>query len=124
MASLGPRALTEDEAGVLAVLLAADFPGAQELREQLRTARATPGCGCGCGTIDLHVDAGAPRAAVDFQPSGATVVGADGKPIGSVLVFVQDGCLSSLEVAGFVDEPLPMPRPDELIDVTAGPSAG
>ena len=112
-----PRPLTDDEAGVLAALLAVDFPGVQALREQARAALASPGCDCGCGTIDLHPVGGPSADVQEHVPVEGTVVGSDGEPEGVVLLLVRQGRLLSLEVAGFVDEPLAMPSPDRLTDV-------
>ena len=94
---------------MLALLLAQDFPGAGALREQARDVRATPGCDCGCGTIALHPAGGPPAEVADRVPVKGTVLGPAGEPVGLVLLFVDEGRLSSLVVAGFVDEPLAMP---------------
>jgi hypothetical protein len=48
-----------------------------------------------------------------------TVVGADGRPVGGVLLFVEDGRLSRLDITSHGD-PLPAPAPDR---VTWGPTA-
>lgn len=82
---------------------------------QARQVSASPGCTCGCGTIDLHVpDDGPPSSASSPVPVEGTVVGAGGEPIGGLLLFVDDGRLSSLEVYSLVDDPLPMPLPERV----------
>ena len=99
-----------NEREVLDALLSHVFLGVDELRAQARQASASPGCTCGCGTIDLHVPDDSPRSSASSPvPVEGTVVGADGEPIGGLLLFVEDGRLSSLEVYSLVDDPLPMP---------------
>lgn len=39
----------------------------------------------------------------------------DGGPIGGVMLWLDRGLLSSLEVYTWADEPLPMPAVDELV---------
>jgi hypothetical protein len=115
-----PRPLTGNERALLDALLAHDFPGAPVLREQARAATSTPGCTCGCGTLDLHVPATAPTVAAGGPaPVEGTIRGADGRPLGGVLLFVEDGRLSRLDVTSHGD-PLPVPSPEQ---VTWGPTA-
>jgi len=47
------RPLTAREQIVLDVLLAADFPAAEALREQAKTVEVVDVCGCGCPSIDF-----------------------------------------------------------------------
>jgi hypothetical protein len=42
------------------------------------------------------------------------VVDADGEVIGGLLLFIDKGRLSSLEVYSLVDDPLPMPLPERV----------
>jgi len=114
------RALTAVEAAALTAVLAADFPGAAELRRQAATARVVGRCGCGCATIDLAVDDGTPRAEVlDRVPVEAAV------PAGGLLLFVDEGRLSCLEYWSTSGEPpaeFPPPaliRPEPTGDVEA-----
>ncbi|WP_433266103.1 hypothetical protein ACQPWR_02265 [Micromonospora vinacea] len=105
-----PRPLSPEEAAVLHALLAQDFPGASELRMQSRDVLAQPGCGCGCGTIWLwpqgrHLPASNATSPV---PAEGIVVDDQGKTIGGILLFVQEGQSADLEVYSY-DEPLPMP---------------
>jgi hypothetical protein len=114
-----PRPLTGTERALLDALLAHDFPGAPVLREQLREVTATPGCTCGCGTLDLHVPASAPTVAAGGPaPVEGTIRGADGRPAGGVLLFVEDGRLARLDVTSHGD-PLPVPPVEQ---VTWGPT--
>lgn len=108
------RPLSENERGVLGVLLSTEFPGVAALREQAAEALATPGgCPCGCGTINLIPGQGAPRAdGADPMPVGASFTDPEGRS-GGVLLFVTDGFLSVLEVYGYDDPPAaPMPAPE------------
>jgi hypothetical protein len=47
------RELTARERAVLEALLAVDFPGVEELREQVAGAVVVDGCSCGCPSIDF-----------------------------------------------------------------------
>ena len=98
-----PRELTAEERGALDFLLAGDFPGAGELREQAAAAIATGRCRCGCPTIDLSVD----RTRAQRAPVTATVpVQSDAHDgLSFLLVFTDDGWLTLLELAWVGDEP-------------------
>ena len=109
--SAGRRPLTTTERALLDALLDDEFDGVAELRAQARRATASTGCECGCVTIDLHVPDDVPAAsAVGTAPVEGTVVDASGEPIGGVLLFVEQGRLSGLEVHS-LDEPLRFPLP-------------
>jgi len=95
------RPLTATERTTLDALLAADFPGAVELRAQAATARVTGRCGCGCPSINLEVDRTLPVAEVADTPVAVEA----GVPGGGLIVFVADGRLSCLEYWGTEDEP-------------------
>jgi hypothetical protein len=119
-ADQAPRPLTTTERALLEALLAHDFAGAASLRQQVSRATATRGCSCGCGTLDLQVAGDAPTVAVGGPaPVEGTVRGADGRPVGGVLLFVEDGRLSRLDVTSHGD-PLPVPSPEQ---VSWGPTA-
>jgi hypothetical protein len=110
----GPRPLTPDARALLHALLAHDFPGAAELRAQVDRATATPGCRCGCGTLDLQVPGDVPTASSGgAAPVEGTVRGPDGAPVGNVLLFVEGGALSRLDVTSHGD-PLPLPSPEQV----------
>ena len=55
-ASEFPRPLNDSERAALNYLLAADFPGVEELREQARVASVVGRCLCGCASVDFSVD--------------------------------------------------------------------
>lgn len=110
MAQPETRPLAPHERTALDTLLAADFPGAGELRAQAVTARVSGRCGCGCPTIDLEVDEAAPRAAL----KGSVAVEAD-VPDGGLIVFVDGGRLSCLEYWTTADEtPAEFPPPGRI----------
>ncbi|HET6710630.1 hypothetical protein [Amycolatopsis sp.] len=103
-------ALTPNERTTLDTLLAADFPGAAELRAQAPTARVTGRCGCGCPTIDLAVAEATPRAQVESRVAVEAEV-----PDGGLIVFVEDGRLSGLEYWTTADDPpAAFPPPEEI----------
>jgi hypothetical protein len=101
MARAEPRPLTPNERTTLDTLLAADFPGAAELRAQAATARVTGRCGCGCPSINLVVDGALPVAELADDP---VAFEADG-PDGGLIVFAEEGRLSCLEYWSVGDEP-------------------
>ena len=108
------RPLTTTERALLDALLDSEFDGVEELRAQARWATASTGCECGCVTIDLHVPEDVPASsAAGPAPVEGTVVDAAGEPIGGVLLFVQSGRLSGLEVHS-LDEPRSVPPPERV----------
>ena len=113
--ALGARPPTSSELALIDAFLSRDFHGVEALRVQARRVSVSPGCTCGCGTLDVHVPDTAPRSSASGPvPVVGTVIGAEGEEIGGLLLFVHDGLLSSLEVYGFGDEPLPLPRPEQV----------
>jgi hypothetical protein len=51
--AMEPRPLTSRERAILDLLLAADFPAAEALREQAKAVEVIGICGCGCPSIDF-----------------------------------------------------------------------
>jgi hypothetical protein len=111
-----PRVLSDNERALLDGFLRPDFDGVEALRVQAPLVLASQGCTCGCGTIALHMPAGTPRSSAHSPlPVEGEVVGADGEPIGGLLLFLDDdGRLSSLEVYTHLDDPLQLPPADEV----------
>lgn len=107
------RPLSETERQVLNVMLAMEFPGASELREQVGSALVSRGCDCGCPSVDLVVEGDAPVAAVISRtPVNAEVDGVIG---GGLIVFVDKGRLSGLEFHSAEDSnPQEFPRLDKI----------
>ncbi|GAA1556530.1 hypothetical protein GCM10009678_44470 [Actinomadura kijaniata] len=100
------RNLPEDVADVLDLLLDGDGPAHRELRGQLPHLGVRERCGCGCGTAYFELDTDAvPPASV---PGRGTVIAAEAQIVtggeewlGEVLLFVQGGYLSWLEVCSY-----------------------
>jgi hypothetical protein len=105
-----PRELKPNEKALIDFLLIADFPGRNELQQQVECVQVVGDCDCGCGTIDLAVTGPCVRAGcrerVPVEAYGDTI---------TVLLFVRDGLLSSLEIVNCDDSrPLVYPSPDGL----------
>lgn len=103
-----PRPLNEDEERVLALLLHPSFSGVHELRDQARQAVVVGRCDCGCPTIELSVPSEM-RAAVPapnrLAPVEGRITSDTGEPVGDILLFVDDGRISSLELVWYTDDP-------------------
>ncbi|MCC5579593.1 hypothetical protein IMZ11_28585 [Microtetraspora sp. AC03309] len=112
--SSSERHLSVEEQAVILALLAQDFPGADELRAQVPSAVVSGRCACGCATVDLGAGTG-PRALTSPVQDGV-LISADvrGRSDG-VLLFVEEGHLSCLEVYSIKDEPATLPQPEDLI---------
>lgn len=111
-----PAPLTEDERTLLDALLAHDFPGVNELREQAQVVKAKKGCTCGCGTIDFVADtARLPRSdAASPVPVEGVMKDVDGNSVGGLILFVEYGILSSLEIFDCGTGPLPLPVVEQV----------
>lgn len=109
-----PRSLSEAERLVLDALLAADFPGAAELRAQLARVQVVGKCDCGCPTVDLAVPPDVPVSPVKTRarlvPVEGRVSPLAGEPPGDIILFVDDGRLSYLEYVSY-DDPSPAEWP-------------
>jgi hypothetical protein len=107
--------MSEDERALLTALLAHDFPGVEELREQALHVTAKKGCECGCGTIEFVADGTpVPRSvATNPVPVDGLVATADGDEAGGLILFVTDGMLKSLEIYSHT-EPLPLPGLEQV----------
>jgi hypothetical protein len=97
-----PRPLTGREAETLEFMLSAGFPGDETLRAQAAGAVVIEQCTCGCATIDFGLDADAPVAP---QLADAPLVQTrardmDEHPV-SLMLFVRDGRLASLEIVWY-----------------------
>jgi hypothetical protein len=90
------RALAETEREVIAFLLSEDFPGRQELVQQLdhvlcRTVDDD-------GSLELHVSGEAPRAPVTARVASEGHMPDDDGMVVHVLLHVADGLMSELEI--------------------------
>lgn len=108
--------LAEEHATLVAVLTHADFPGRDALVDQAETARVDGLCGCGCATVSLIVDRQLPPATGRRSPipNSPSVIDGRGEPIGGVLVFIDGGYLTSLEIYWYEDPISPFPPVDHL----------
>jgi hypothetical protein len=110
-----PRPLSPAEHQVLDLMLSQDFPGAASLRSQVPYAQVVGGCDCGWATVDLEVAPEAPRATPDLRGRVLPVTGYVGPDIDSpkagIIVFVDEGFLSRLEIYSMA-EPVPHEWPD------------
>jgi hypothetical protein len=108
--------LPEERATLLGLLNHADFEGRDALVVQVESARVDSYCGCGCATVGLTVDPAAPSVHLTYRPipNDADVVDGEGELLGGVIVFVDDGYLSLLEVYWYEDPISPFPPLDRL----------
>ncbi|MEU5781398.1 hypothetical protein [Micromonospora lupini] len=92
------RPLTEPERAVIERLLGSPFPGSDELLTQLRHTAVDGGCDCGCVTINLCVDRSraTPAPVISAAPVSADI--SDGDIYAGVVLLVDGGFLSCLEV--------------------------
>ncbi|MFH9677028.1 hypothetical protein ACH4L5_32765 [Streptomyces sp. NPDC017405] len=108
------------EQRVLVKLLSVEFPGAQELRNQLAQTRVTRPWGSESPSVELDVPPGVPEAAIEdgIIPATGTVTDDSGELFGELLVWVSDGRLSALEFSWYGDTaPTELPDPG-LVTVT------
>lgn len=81
---------------------------------QVQHATVVGTCDCGCPTVDLVVPSEIPRSSVEAPNRLAPVEGrvrpiAD-EPQADIILFVDDGCLSCLELVSY-DDPAPTEWP-------------
>lgn len=112
------RPFTQQESAVIGAILAGDFPGAGELRAQLRVARVTRHWASGeSPSIDLEVPASTPAAPISASvlPVDAHVHDDRGKFVGELIVWLSRGRLAALEYATVTDAaPRSLPEPAML----------
>lgn len=116
-----PRPLKNDERALLDGFLALDFEGVVALRDQARGAMAAPGCTCGCGSLSLFPNGASPRStAASPIPSEGRIRDDAGEEVGGLLLFLDTGRLSYMEVYSYFMEvysyfdPLPLPPPEHV----------
>ena len=106
-----PRPLTPTEKAVAWSLLeGAGVPELDLLSEQLEAAYAVSECQCVCPTISMAVDDAHARA-VSYSGKPVATADYDG---GSIMVWIEDGWLSHLEIYWWSDE-----APTEFPDLGA-----
>jgi hypothetical protein len=113
--------LAEERATLIALLEYADFDGRDALLGQVEFARVDRYCGVDA-TVSLTVDTNVPSAGRTYRPipNEAEIVGANGEPLGGVIVFADDGYLSYLEVYWYDDPISPIPPLDQMQLQTRG----
>lgn len=86
------------------------------LRAQLDVTEVRSGCPCGCGTIDFvlpeAISARSSRTGAGVLVEG-DVFDESGNPVGGLLLFLDDGLLSALEVWS-VGDPLQLPAVERV----------
>ena len=105
------------ERATLDFLLSTDVPGAEALRTQVRSARATAYCGCGCPSIALEVDRHHAQEAVSVTRPAAQTHNdpEDAEATRWLTLWADDGWLSYLEISWISEEaPKEFPSPQLL----------
>ncbi|MFC4529998.1 hypothetical protein [Sphaerisporangium dianthi] len=108
------RPLSAAEQAVILTLLQEDLPGVEELRTQVSSAVVTRHCKCGCATVDLDVTLGPHTVAAPVE-DGVLITATVRGRLDGVLLFVENGRLSCLEIYAVEGEPAPLPRPEDLM---------
>ncbi|MFT9478606.1 hypothetical protein [Streptomyces sp. 11-1-2] len=112
-----PRHLQAAEISVLKKVLSVQFPGAEQLRQQLPQTRVVGRWGSDSPSVDLEVVEPFPRAEVSdgVIPAIGAVKDSSGELVGELLLWVSDGCLSALEYSWYTDEaPVVLPGPHDV----------
>jgi hypothetical protein len=108
------RPLTSRERAILDFLLTAEFEGRGALRAQVDHACVTGRCPCGCATVDLTIDRTVAPPAQVAERMVAEAMSRDDEY--GLLLFVDDGYLSSVEIYGNAAEPPPeFPPPSAFL---------
>ena len=100
-----PRPPSDRESEILEFLLGLDDDRLAPLREQARTVVVAGTCACSCATVDLAVDRDRGSPAKLCSPVvSADARMADGVPAVGLLLFLDEGWLSLLEI-WYIDDP-------------------
>ena len=104
--ALPPRQLTKREAAIIRWLLSRTFDGVEALRVQVACARVAQQWGPNDPSIDLVVDEDVVAAdlADGPTPGVAWAYDASGEPIATVLLWIEGGYLSALEIGTVTDD--------------------
>jgi hypothetical protein len=111
------RPLTEAERAALDFVLSVNDPRVMPLREQAGAARVVWECTCGCATINFEVDRPAGRPAIGLCSAAIQTYRRLPYEINEfceLLLFLEDGWLSSLELVWYQTVIATFPRPDEF----------
>ena len=113
-----PRPLDETEKALVRDLIEkAGVAETEVLLRQVEVAEVTAPCSCPCPSVSLGVDPALAESA-SYTAKPAASADYDG---GNVMVWVEDGFLSNLEMTWWTDEtPLAFPPVDALSDHRPG----
>jgi hypothetical protein len=111
------RPLTGSERSTLDLMLSMEFEGVEALRKQSLTVLVSGRCGCGCPTIDLTTSPEVERSPiVDLvSPVQGRVEHGEGRAPGELILFLDEGRLSSLEYVYYEDIPTSWPDIDRVV---------
>jgi len=120
LVKIEPRPLTADEQAILDHLLSLDFEGVEQLRRQAADAAVVGRCDCGCPTIDIKthgepLDVPLPGRLSPVE--GRVVPVADEEIAGDVILFIDDGRLSYLELVWYTETPPTAWPPVERVEL-------
>jgi hypothetical protein len=88
-------------------MLSVDDSRLEPLREQALVARVSGTCPCGCPTIDLAIDRGraSPAIGLAYDAINAHSARYEDPEARDLILSVEDGWMSSLEVVWYGDKP-------------------
>lgn len=101
------RSLAASERSILDLMLSMDFDGVEALRRQSPTVLVSGRCDCGCPTIDLMTSSDVERSRIadGTSPVGGWVDHGEGHAPGDLILFLDEGRLSSLEYVYYDEIP-------------------
>jgi hypothetical protein len=104
---IDPRPLAVHERAILDHLLSLEFEGVEQLRRQAADATVVGRCDCGCPTIELATSADPLEVAFESRlaPVEGRVVLEASEPPADVILFVDDGRISYLELVWYSEAP-------------------
>ena len=108
------RAVSDVERAVLRLLLSANFDGVAELRAQVDRATVTGRCACGCPSVELAVPDDVPRSPRTGRLAPVEARAGDQ----TIILFLDDGRLSYLELVDVGDRPPGGWPPVERMSIT------
>lgn len=112
-----PRMMSPKEAEALAFMLSVDDPRIEPLRKQAEVARVNWECTCGCATINFVIDR--TRASAATGLCSPVIDASHRRPVEDdefceLIVFLEDGWLSSLELVWYSKPIAEFPPPTEF----------
>jgi hypothetical protein len=98
-----PRRVNEEERAMLELILGGATEEAERLRAQVPELVVVGRCGCGCPTIEFETSIVSTGSVSQLAGFEGTVPASGTEPPVDILVFVNDGVLSSLELVSYGD---------------------